>query len=90
MNNTRRKKITTIMETITRLNDELEDNCSLIVDLLDEEQECLDNLPESLQDSDKAEVMQEAIEALEEVKSDGEQGHYTLKAMIDTLDKALA
>lgn len=61
---------------------------SLIADLLDEEQECLDNLPESLQDSNKAGTMQDAIAALEEAKSEGEEGRGILETMIDTLEEA--
>lgn len=60
MNNTRRKSIQKIINGITALKEDLET-------LLDEEQEYLDNMPENLQESERAEVAQDAIDNMETV-----------------------
>ena len=58
MNNTRRKSIQKIINGITALKEDLET-------LLDEEQEYLDNMPDNLQESERAEVAQDAIDNME-------------------------
>lgn len=58
MNANRRKRIGAIWDKIEDLKAELES-------IMEEEQECFDNLPESLQDSERGDKMQEAIDALE-------------------------
>ena len=57
MNNTRRKSIQRIINGITALKEDLEV-------LLDEEQEYLDNIPENLQESDRALAAEDAIDNL--------------------------
>lgn len=59
MNNDRRKRI---LEVIDKLEQELEK----LEFVREEEIEAHDNLPESLQESDRGEAMQEAIDAMEE------------------------
>jgi len=49
-------------------------------DLLNEEQDAYDNLPESLQNAEKGEQMQECIDALDQAKSE-------LEAVMDTLNQ---
>ena len=65
MNTLRRNKLCRIIEKLQRLEalrleikDELES-------VLEEEQECLDNMPESLQESERGQQMQEYIEAMD-------------------------
>ena len=58
MNNTRRKSIQKIINGITALKEDLET-------LLDEEQEYLDNMPDNLQESERAEVAPDAIDNME-------------------------
>lgn len=58
MNKQRRKAIEKVVS-------QLEDIQAEIDSLRDEEEECYDNLPESLQDSEKGELMQEAIDAMD-------------------------
>ena len=53
MNNTRRKRIDAVMQKLEELSEELEA-------LKEEEEESYDNLPESLQESERCEAMQEA------------------------------
>ena len=59
MNNTRRKAIMKIAERLEELKTDFEL-------LRDEEQEAFDNMPESIQESERGEQMQEAIDALDE------------------------
>ncbi len=76
MNANRRKRIKAI-------NDKL---CTLVCDvqaIKDEEQEYLDNMPESLQGGDKAEAAEAAITALDEVVTD-------LEELMSDLDEAAA
>lgn len=58
MNKQRRKAIDAVREKLEELLEELEA-------IKDEEQEAFDNLPESLQDSERGDKMTEAIENLE-------------------------
>jgi hypothetical protein len=59
MNRDRRKRLTAILEALEPFKDELEE-------LRDEEQEAFDNLPESIQDGEQGQTMNEAIDQLEE------------------------
>ena len=58
MNKVRRKKIEAIQEQLGALKD-------LIEEIMEEEQEAYDNLPESLQESERGEAMYNAIDALD-------------------------
>ena len=59
MNNRRRKKIEILSTEIEKLS-----NC--IQDICDEEQECLYNMPENLQGTDRYSKAEECCEQLEE------------------------
>lgn len=59
MNNLRRKHLSRISDKLTELQEEVQV-------MLDLEQEAYDNLPESLQSSDRGEQMEDTISALEE------------------------
>ncbi|KQW19737.1 MULTISPECIES: hypothetical protein [Pseudomonas] len=90
MNNKRRKRIAEICAQIETLKAQLENANSLkdeIEVLQGEEQESFDNLPESLQQGDKGQAMEQAVEALEEAAEQLENG---LSAAIDALDEVLA
>lgn len=58
MNKARRKCIEDVQSRLEELKQEIEG-------ILSGEQEAFDNMPESLQDCERGEAMQEAIEALE-------------------------
>ena len=62
MNKQRRKWINELIEKVTALQDEIDE-------VLQEEQECFDNMPESLQGSERGESAEEAISNLEEALS---------------------
>lgn len=66
MNNTRRSQITDIMENLSSLQTSIEE-------LLEEEQEAFDNLPDGIQDSERGEAIQAAIDNLEEAVSNCEE-----------------
>jgi len=58
MNKMRRKEIDEAIELLDQAK-------SIIESAMEEEQDALDNLPESLQDGERGEVMQSAIDELE-------------------------
>lgn len=58
MNKKRRKEIENLREIISETKAKLQD-------LLDEEQQAFDNMPESIQESERGEEMQEIIEYME-------------------------
>ena len=66
MNKARRKRIDEIQEKLSEMKD-------LIDEVLSEEQEAYDNLPESIQDSERGEAMQTAIDSLESAVSSCEE-----------------
>jgi ATP-dependent helicase/DNAse subunit B len=65
MNKLRRKELTRIIEKLERLEAlrlEIKDELEAV---LEEEQEAFDNLPESLQESERGQQMQEYIDAMD-------------------------
>ena len=67
MNRIRRKSLRTILGQMDELSTVLETVKEALQDVLNEEQEAYDNLPEGLQESDRGQQMQEHIDALEGV-----------------------
>lgn len=65
MNAKRRKQVAKLTEQFREIYNEIER-------IRDEEQEAYDNLPESLQDSERGESMYAAIDQLESAMSDSE------------------
>lgn len=61
MNNPRRKKLNKLMEQIEDLKMALEE-------ILEEEQEAFDNIPENLEGTERYEKAEEAVYALEEIE----------------------
>lgn len=74
MNRQRRKRIADVQSTLIAMQAEVD--C-----IRDEEQEALDNLPESLQEAEKGERMQECIDLLEEVSD-------SIGDAVDNLDES--
>ena len=67
MNNQRRKQIATLVEDIdSRLSELLSEFTERAQEILGEEQEAFDALPESIQDGERGQAMQEAIGNLED------------------------
>ena len=67
MNRIRRKSLRTTLGQMDELSTVLETVKEALQDVLNEEQEAYDNLPEGLQESDRGQQMQEYIDALEGV-----------------------
>ena len=67
MNRIRRKSLRTILGQMDELSTVLETVKEALQDVLNEEQEAYDNLPEGLQESDRGQQMQEYIDAREGV-----------------------
>lgn len=76
MNKARRNEISAIIERLEACKSDLET-------LQEEEQECFDNLPESLQDAEKGETMQENADDLENVCDEIDNIIESLQEVID-------
>lgn len=63
MNDKRRKRLSEASALLSRASD-------IISDVLDEEQDCLDNMPENLQYSDRYESMEAAVDRLNDALSE--------------------
>lgn len=74
MNNTRRKAIQNIMDKLEELMEEIEA-------IKDEEQDAYDNLPESLQNSERGEAMESAVYNLDDAAEN-------VQLVIDALESA--
>lgn len=65
MNATQRNEIKKLIRNAEALRNQLEDIMLAVRDIAEQEQEKLDNMPESLQSSERAERMQETKDELE-------------------------
>ncbi len=74
MNNSRRKQLKKALALI-------EDACDLLTEVRDEEESAYDNLPDSLQMSDKGDTMQENIDNIDEAISSLEDAQSTLESI---------
>ena len=72
MNKLRRKQLSEIQDKIAELRD-------MIDMVLSEEQEAFDNLPEGIQESERGEAMQAAIDAMENAMSSCEEAEESLE-----------
>lgn len=86
MNNDRRKEISRIIEEIesavATAKEKLEELQSSIESVRDEEQECMDNMPENLQGSERYTTAEQAVDNLDNAASSIEE----LIEAIDTDD----
>lgn len=62
MNNARRKRISKIADALNELKDQIDE-------LHSEEEEVLDNIPESLQGTERYEIAENAVDMLESASS---------------------
>lgn len=76
MNNERRKAIEKVQEELQQLYSKLDD-------LRSDEQDAFDNLPESLQNGDRGEQMQAAIDAIENAMSQIDEARNELDTAIE-------
>ena len=87
MNKVRRKdlaKIVAKLEALDALRAEIQEDLETV---LDEEQEALDNMPESFQDGEKGQQMQEYIDAMEDVMSELE--NLDVENLMDQLNEII-
>lgn len=82
VNKARRKTIGEISARISDLEGTLQEITSEIESVLAEEQDAYDNMPESLQESDRGQASEAALDALDEAKT-------AVETMLDTLTEAV-
>lgn len=85
MNRIRRKELANVvvlLEELDALREQIREQLSAIQD---DEQEALDNMPESIQESEKGEQMQEYIDTMENVT--GELDLIDIEDLIDQLQE---
>lgn len=85
MNNERRKQLKAIAKQLGTIADNLEDQQVLLEQIYDDESEAFDNMPESLQESDRGIEMEEGINLLEEQKDAVATMVDDIRDMIETL-----
>jgi uncharacterized coiled-coil DUF342 family protein len=83
MNKDRRKALSNLCDEVRALEGTLSDLKDQLDTLRDEEQEYYDNMPENMQDGDKGQLAQTAIEAMEEAIN-------ALDEMIGNVDTAVS
>lgn len=69
MNAERRKRIDAVIESINKIKEQFVDLRCEISDIKDGEEEAMNNLPESMQDGDRGQAMQDSIDAIDEAYS---------------------
>ena len=67
MNRQRRKDLKSVIENLEVLHDTIEEISECLQNIRDEEEEAFENLPESLQESERGQQMQEYIDTMESV-----------------------
>lgn len=75
MNKTRRKALGKIIDLISEAR-------TLLEDIRDEEQEAFDNMPESLQASERGETMEDAISTMDDIISSLEDAESELEELV--------
>lgn len=68
MNNERRKQLKAIAKQLGTIADNLEEQQILLEQIYDDKSEAFDNMPESLQQSDRGIEMEDGVNLLEEQK----------------------
>ncbi|UUV43250.1 hypothetical protein RCCWILLIS_78 [Rhodobacter phage RcCWillis] len=86
MNNARRAEIDKIVKALEDFD--FEPHMEGLESVRDEEQEAFDNMPESLQSSDRGQASEAALEALQEAYDAIEQARDSLQEAISALERA--
>lgn len=91
MNNARRKTIAAIVTDLTTRCDDLEGLLvPMVADVLDEEQEYLDAMPEAIQTGTKGDATQEVIDRIQEAHDRLEEAIEALRDVVTALEEAAA
>lgn len=85
MNAARRKSLKNIIARLEELDSLREEIREQLAEVIEEEQEALDNMPESLQESDRGQQMQDHIDTMENVT--GELDLMDITDLIDQLQE---
>lgn len=85
MNKIRRKSLAEVIAKLEELDSIRQEAMEMLSAIIDEEQETYDNLPESLQYSERGEQMQEYIDSMQEVTD--ELDSFGTSDWIDTLSE---
>ena len=88
MNNERRKVIAEIIKMAEEMAGRLSDIASQIESLKDEEKEAFDNMPESLQQSERGQVSEAAIASLEDAHEEANSAFEATESICSNLDGA--
>lgn len=88
MNNQRRKDIATVGELLPDIPDDIEAAKSKLEEILEEEQEYFDNMPESFQGGDKGDTAQATIDALQEAIDSLDQAAEAVNNAISSIETA--
>lgn len=83
MNAKRRKALAAVITRLEELDSMREEIREQLYEVIAEEQEALENMPESLQESDRGQQMQEYIDTMENVT--GELDLLDIESLIDQL-----
>lgn len=86
MNAKRRKALVALVGEAYDLRDKLDELKGQFEELRDEEEECYDNLPESLQDSERGERMQECIDFIDDLLNELDSAVGSMEYVCETGD----
>lgn len=73
MNNARRKALNEVIDMIHEAMDKLQEAYDAVDEVSAEEQDCLDNIPENLQGSERYQMSEEAVDNMDSIKCDIEE-----------------
>jgi len=88
MNNDRRKRIAKVRALIEQMSSLYEEAKSEVESVKEDEEDARSNLPESLENSDRAQTMDNALEKLDEVVNAFET--FDIEQILNDLDEAAA
>ncbi len=87
MNKERRKRVAEAVEQMAAAMEYLETAMGLLAEVKDDEEAAYDNLPESLQESERGEAMQEACDTLEEAVDAAQEAFDNLEDVKSRLEE---
>ena len=89
MNNARRKTISRILTRLTQISEEMESILSDIELVKDEEEECFDNIPENLQESDRYQAAEAAVDNLNAAYDLWQEAFESIGDVASSLEEAM-
>ena len=88
MNIKRRKKIALIISEVTSLSEKMESILNDLETIKSEEEECFENIPENLQDSERYTAAEEAVENLDSAYDTLQEAIDSLADVVSSLEEA--